>query len=167
MGRATQLSHNIPSGGAGRQWRSTTSDEHIFPAIVCKRLSCEAAIERFHLETGNVEEPEPLVFCCPPEGALRAIGQYHINPIVAHSIPDGIGYRPFLMNTFEAPGNPVVKGEGIPWESITFSFAQLEPVADLVRCYSIGSWSAAVNPSRRAKREMGLPIPTWQAHQVC
>ena len=132
--------------GQTARWRSTASDEHIFPAIVCKRLPYEAAIERFHLETGDVEEPEPLVSCCPPEGTLRAIGERHVDPIVAHGIPDGIGYRLFLRNAIETGGNLVVKGEGIPGEA---------PVRPERRRHPLEG-SAAVGPGRsmqeRAKR---------------
>jgi len=70
---------------------SRASDEHVFPAIVSKRLSCEATVERFQLETGNVDEPEPLVLGCPPERARRAIVECQVDPIVPYGIPDGMG----------------------------------------------------------------------------
>ena len=78
---------------ADRSPSSRASDEHIFPAIVSKRLPCEAAVERFQLETGDIEEPEPLVLGCPPEGALRAIVEGQVDPIVAYGIPDSKGVQ--------------------------------------------------------------------------
>src|SRR5262249_17695123 len=96
---------------------SRASDEHVFPAIVSKRLACEATVEHFQLETGDVEQPEPLVLGCPPQRALRAIVECQVDPIVPHGIVDGMGERLLLMNTVEACGNLVVKGEGIPGEA--------------------------------------------------
>jgi hypothetical protein len=116
---------------------SRASDEHIFPAIVSKRLPCEAAVERFHLETGDIEKPEPLVLGGPPEGARRAIVECQVDPIVAYGIPDSMGYRLFLMNTVEARGHPVVKGEGIPGESPVRPERRRDPLEG----------SAAVSPS--------------------
>jgi len=52
---------------------SSVGDEHIFPAVIGVRLTGEPGIERLQLESGDVEEPEPLVLRCPPEGAPRAV----------------------------------------------------------------------------------------------
>ena len=96
----------------------------------------EAAVERFQLETGDVEEPEPLVLGGPPEGARRAIVESHVDPIVASDLADSMGNRLFLMNTVEARGNPVVKGEGIPGEPPVRSERRRDPLEG----------SAAVSP---------------------
>ena len=47
--------------------RSAAGDEHVLPALIGERLAGEAAMERLQLETGYVEEPEPLVLRGPPE----------------------------------------------------------------------------------------------------
>src|SRR5262249_59675656 len=106
-------------GGVGQtaNKRQGASTKHISPSTDKKRPPGEPAEEPSKRDPGDVEEPEPLVLGCPPEGALRAIVECQVDPIVTHGVPDGMGYRLFLMNTVEARSNPVVKGEGIPGES--------------------------------------------------
>ena len=96
--------------------KSTAGDEDLFPAVVGKRLAGKAGVERVHLESGDVEEPEPLVLGGPPEGDRRAIVADNVDPIIARCVPDVVRYKHLLVLTVEARGEPVVEGKGIPGE---------------------------------------------------
>jgi hypothetical protein len=54
--------------GAVSLW--TAGDEHVLPAVVGERLTGEAAVEGLQFETGDVDEPEPLVLGRPPQRNL-------------------------------------------------------------------------------------------------
>ncbi len=55
--------------GEVRVWQRQSlapGDKHVFPAVVSERLAGEAAVERLHLKSCDVYEPQPLVLGCPP-----------------------------------------------------------------------------------------------------
>jgi hypothetical protein len=91
-------------------------DEHVLLAVVGERLAGEAAIQRLQLETGDVEEPEPLVPGRPPQRARRAVIAGNVDPVVPHRVPDGVGYRRLLVLAVEDRGDPVIEGKGVPGE---------------------------------------------------
>jgi hypothetical protein len=41
-------------------------DEDVFAAVVGERFAVEAAVQGLQLDAGDLEEPEPFVFRCPP-----------------------------------------------------------------------------------------------------
>jgi hypothetical protein len=41
--------------------------------VLDERLAGEAAVERLHLEAGDIEKPEPFVLGCPPQRAGGAV----------------------------------------------------------------------------------------------
>jgi hypothetical protein len=77
----------------------------------------EAAVKRLQLEAGDVEESEPLVLRCPPEGAPRAVVTDDVDPVVARRVVDRVPYRLLLVLTIEARGYAVVEGKGVPGEA--------------------------------------------------
>jgi hypothetical protein len=76
----------------------------------------ETTVERLQVETGDIEEPEPLVLRRPPDGARRAVVEGDVDAVVAHRVPGRVRYRLVLVLAVEARGDPVVEGKGVPGE---------------------------------------------------
>ena len=91
-------------------------DEHVLSAVVFERLAGEAGPERLQLETGDVDETEPLVLRCPPKRARSVSVQVDVDPIVSHRVPDGVRYGLMLVLAVETGREPVVERERVPCE---------------------------------------------------
>ena len=46
----------------------TTCDEHVLAARIVEGFPVEPAVERLQVQLGDVQQAEPLVFGCPPQG---------------------------------------------------------------------------------------------------
>jgi len=76
----------------------------------------EAAVQRLHLEPGDVEKAEPFVLRRPPQRTLRTVVTGDVDPVLAHRVPERVRHRFLLALAIEVRGDVVVEGQGVPGE---------------------------------------------------
>ncbi len=92
-------------------------DEDVIAAFVVERLAGEAAVQRFQLEAGDVEQPEPFVPRRPPERARRTAVEREIDAVFADRVPDRVRHRSAAVRAVETHRDLVVERQGIPREA--------------------------------------------------
>ena len=69
---------------------SAARDEHVFPAVVGQWLPGEATLQCLQLQPADIEQAEPLVLRCPPQGALTLVVEQDVDAVVAHRVANRV-----------------------------------------------------------------------------
>ncbi len=76
----------------------------------------EPAVERLDLESGDVDEAEPLVLRGPPQTADATVVVHDVEAVVADCVMDSVGERCLLRSAVSVGGEVVVEHERVPRE---------------------------------------------------
>ena len=96
---------------------STPRDEHVLRAVVRERLALEAAVQRLELQTGHVEQAQPLVLRRPPQRARPAAVEHQVDPVIADRVAHRVRQGLLVAHAVMAHRHPVVEGERVPGET--------------------------------------------------
>ena len=92
-------------------------EEHVFRAVVPERFAGKAAVQRLHPKARDIDEREPFILGCPPEGALPAVVERNVDPVLAYRVTDHMRDGLVLMFAIQPRSDSVIEGESVPSES--------------------------------------------------
>ena len=70
---------------------SVAGDEHVLGAVLVEWFTSEVAVQRLQLQSGDVDESQPLVLRGPPQRTRSAVVEGEVDPVVTDEVPGVCG----------------------------------------------------------------------------
>ena len=96
--------------------RAGGCDEHVFRAVIPEWFAGKAAVQRLHLKARDVDEREPFILSGPPKGALPAVVDCDVDPVLAYHVMDHMRDGLVLRFAIQPHRDSVIEGERVPSE---------------------------------------------------
>jgi len=112
-------------------------DEHIFRAVIPKRLAGKAAVQRLHLQARDVDQRKPFILGGPPKRASPSGVKCNVDPVLTDRVTNCMRDRLLPVCAIKPHCDSVIEGEGVPGE----------PPAGLQRRGDPFEGTSAVGPS--------------------